>query len=151
MKKYLLLTLSFVICFLCLAGCEKVNSGEYKTGTYFGYVEEESYGSKLVTTAVVYVGNGGAIESVFLDATYEKDKVLTTKKSLGDAYAMKSSSEVGKEWFEQANLIEAKVVENQGTSFITLDNDGKTDAIAGVTIKITSLVKAIDNALLQAK
>ena len=64
---------------------------------------------------------------------------------------MKPSSEVGKEWYEQVNLIENKVLENQNISFITLDENGKTDAIAGVTMKVNALYKALENALNDAK
>ena len=64
---------------------------------------------------------------------------------------MKTRSEAGKEWYEQVNLIESKVVENQDISFIKLDDNGKTDAIAGVTMKIDALYNALDNALKDAK
>ena len=151
MKKYFGIALALVLSFFVLTGCEKVNEGNYKEGTYYGYVEDNYGGSKSVATAVVYVDASGMIKSVFLDTTYTKDGVLTTKKSLGDAYNMKQASEVGKEWFEQVNLIEAKVVENQNISFINLNEDGKTDAIAGVTMKVDALYKALETALNSAK
>ena len=151
MKKYFGIALALVLTFFVLTGCEKVNEGNYKEGTYYGYVEDNYGGSKSVATAVVYVDASGMIKSVFLDTTYTKDGVLTTKKSLGDAYNMKQASEVGKEWFEQVNLIEAKVVENQNISFISLNEDGKTDAIAGVTMKVDALYKALETALNSAK
>ena len=64
---------------------------------------------------------------------------------------MKPNSEVSKEWYEQVNLIEAKVIENQNITFIGLNSDGKTEAIAGVTMKIDALYNALNNALEQAK
>lgn len=64
---------------------------------------------------------------------------------------MKPASEVGKEWYEQVNLIESKVIENQNITFISLNEDGKTDAIAGVTMKVEALYKALEMALDQAK
>ena len=82
---------------------------------------------------------------------YSNNDVLTTKKTLGDAYNMKQASEVGKEWYEQVNLIEAKVIENQEISFIKLDSDGKTDTIAGVTMKVNALYSALEDALKDAK
>ena len=150
MKKYLIFVFALIVCFI-VVGCEKVNSGNYKEGTYYGYVVDDYGGSKNVATAVVYVDSNGMIKSVFLDTTYVKDGVNTTKKALGSDYGMKARSEVKKEWYEQVELIEKKVVENQGISFITLDNDGKTDTIAGVTIKIEALYKALNNALEKAK
>ena len=147
MKKYIKIFLAVMVCVFLFTGCEKVNEGNYKEGTYFASVVD-SYGG---APAVVYVDSTGMIKSVFLDTTYTKDDVLTTKKTLGDAYNMKQASEVGKERFEQVNLLEAKVVENLNITFMTLNNDGNTDAIAGVTMKIDALYKALENALNQAK
>lgn len=150
MKKYFKLFLAVMVCVFLFTGCEKVNVGNYKEGTYYGSVVD-NYGGAAIASAVVYVDSTGMIKSVFLDTVYSKDDVLTTKKTLGDAYNMKPASEVGKEWYEQVNLIEAKVVENQNITFMTLNDDGKTDAIAGVTMKIDALYKALENALNQAK
>lgn len=151
MKKYFGILIAIVMCVFILTGCEKVNEGNYKEGTYYGSVVDNYGGSSSVASAVVYVDSTGMIKSVFLDTVYSKDDVLTTKKTLGDAYNMKVASEVGKEWYEQVNLIEAKVVENQNITFMTLNDDGKTDAIAGVTMKVDALYKALENALNQAK
>lgn len=104
-----------------------------------------------MATAVVYVDQNGMIKSVFLDTVYSKDSVLTTKKTLGDDYNMKPASEAKKEWYEQVNLIETKVIENQDISFIKLNEDGKTDTIAGVTMKVNALYEALNNALTKAK
>lgn len=151
MKKYFGILIAIVMCVFVFTGCEKVNEGNYKEGTYYGSVIDSYGGANAVASAVVYVDSTGMIKSVFLDTVYTKDDVLTTKKTLGDAYNMKVASEVGKEWFEQVNLIEAKVVENQNITFMTLNEDGKTDTIAGVTMKVDALYKALENALNQAK
>ena len=150
MKKYLSLVL-VLLCFVVLTGCEKVSEGKYKEGTYFGKVVDNYGGKENLAFAVVYVDSNGVIKSVFLDTVYPKDEVNTTKKALGNDYGMKARSEVGKEWYEQINLIESKVVENQDLSFIKLNDEGKTDSIAGVTIKIDALYKALNDALGQAK
>lgn len=150
MKKYLIVLIA-IIGLVLMTGCEKVENGKYKEGTYYNAVVDNYGGSKNVATAVIYVDKDGLIKSVFLDTVYQKDGVNTTKKTLGNDYNMKPRSEVGKEWYEQVNLIEAKVVENQDISFIKLDNDGKTDAIAGVTMKIDALYKALEGALNKAK
>ena len=151
MKKYLGIICALFICVFVLTGCEKVSEGKYKEGTYFGTVVDSYGGSENVATAVVYVDSNGLIKSVFLDTVYPKDKVNTTKKALGTDYGMKARSEAGKEWYEQVELIENKVVENQGTSFMSIDENGKTDAIAGVTMKVDALYKALNNALEKAK
>ena len=151
MKKYLGLFFGLLLCFFVVTGCEKVESGNYKEGTYYGSYIDTYGGTSAVATAVVYVDESGMIKSVFLDTVYKKGDVLTTKKTLKDEYGMKPNSEVSKEWYEQVNLIEAKVIENQNITFIGLNSDGKTEAIAGVTMKIDALYNALNNALEQAK
>lgn len=160
MKKFLTLCLVMAGLFV-ITGCEKVEEkGNYKEGTYFGSYQYESYGN-YVTTAVVYVDSNGVIKSVYLDSTYNKDGVNTTKKTLGDAYGMKETSANignipgGAEWYEQAKKIEDKVVSEQGLDWVKWSDDAKTkldvDTISGVTITADSYIKAIDSALSQAK
>ena len=139
------------ICFL-YCGCEKVESGNYKQGVYFGSAMDTFGGKQAVATAVVTVSKDGTIESVFLDTTYEKDGVLTTKKTLKENYAMKNASPIGKEWYEQVEALEREIVKKQGLDFITWNEDKtKTDSVTGVTIAIDALYKAVDQAIKQAQ
>lgn len=157
MKKYL--SLLILLMFVFLTGCEKVNEGKYKEGTYFGSHQYESYGKKYVTTAVVYVDKDGLIKSVSIDSTYFKDDVYTTKKVLGDDYGMKATSasigviEGGAEWYEQIAVFEDKIVKEQGLDWLTFTDDAKTktDAVSGVTITVDTYNAAVKNALEQAK
>lgn len=160
MNKFKKVAAVAVLSTLALTGCTKVEEkGDYKEGTYFGYAEAESYGTMYYSTAVVYVNESGMIKSVFLDNTYEKNKdgVHTTKKVLGDDYDMKETSagmgniEGGAEWFEQAEVIEDKVIEKQGLDWAKLTDENKLDGVSGVTITADTYVKAIDEALKQAK
>ena len=151
MKKYLGIAFMIVLSVFLLSGCEKVGEGNYKEGTYVGAYTDDYGGAKNTALAVVYVDSNGLIKSVYLDTTYVKDGVNTTKKTLGNDYGMKARSEAGKEWYEQVNIIESKVVEKQDISFIKIDDGGKTDTIAGVTMKIDALYNALDNALKDAK
>lgn len=151
MKKYLGIAFLLMLSVFLLTGCEKVNNGDYKEGTYLGTYTDDYGGSKNTAIAVVYVDSNGLIKSVYLDTTYVKDGVNTTKKALGNDYGMKVRSEAGKEWYEQVNLLESKVVEKQDISFIKLDENGKTDAVAGVTMKVDALYNALNNALKDAK
>lgn len=158
MKKSLLVL--FLMLTLFAVGCEKVNEGKYKEGTYLGVKDTVDYsGNKFVTTALVNVDASGKISNVFVDVTYNKDGVNTTKKVLGDAYGMKETSknqgviEGGAEWYEQIKVIEDKVVSEQGIDWLTFKEDEKTktDAVSGVTISVTDYHAAISNALEQAK
>jgi major membrane immunogen (membrane-anchored lipoprotein) len=148
MKKYLVFGLVAMAIFL--VGCEKIAESNYKAGTYMGSHEYVSFGKSYVTTAVVYIDDAGQIKSVYLDATYEKDGVYTTKKTLGDAYGMIVASPIEKEWYEQAAVLEAYIVLNQ-TVDVELGEDGKTDAISGVTMRMDYYKSAVLNALEQAK
>lgn len=159
MKKIIpILLLSVILC-----GCEKVEKeGIYKTGTYTGAVSYESYGKEYVTTATIYVGKYGNIESCYIDSTYEtKEGVITTKKTLGDAYAMRGTSANigiipgGAEWYEQVEKIEKKVIEEQNLDWVKWGNTEKNkldlDIISGVTITADTYIEAVNQALEQAK
>lgn len=156
MKK-ILLSLALL---LVLTGCEKVvQKGDYKEGTYYGYVNEESYGNVLTTSATVYVDENGNIKSVFIDSTYVKDGKITTKKALGNDYGMKETSANigvipgGAEWYEQVGSLEKKIVDEQGINWVKWSEDDKTklDSVSGVTISANTMIEAVDNALKQAK
>lgn len=155
MKKLLLVAFSF--CLVLLSGCTR--AGNYKEGTYFSSVEYESYGVKYVVTANVYVDENGIIKSCFIDSTYNKDGVNTTKKVLGDAYGMKSASaqngviEGGAEWYEQVGVIENKIVKEQGLDWVKWSDEGKTklDSVSGVTITADVYIEAVKKALDMAK
>lgn len=164
-----------------ISGCTKVEQGDYKEGTYFGFDEESK------TTAVIYVDDKGMLKSVFIDAVYgktleDKTKVYTTKQILGDDYGMKTASENmgeiegGAEWYEQMETLADKVVEEQGIDWLEfkykVTDDGEpvkvtytdtmpegmteedktyTDSVAGVTIHVDAVYNAVKSALDKAK
>jgi hypothetical protein len=170
MKKVygLLIALTLIL----LTGCTKVEEGKYKEGTYFGADLSNKH------TAVVYVDNTGKVKSVLIDAIYGKKQAdgttsFTTKQMLGDDYAMKQSSPVGKEWYEQVKLLSDKVVAEQGLDWLvfkyrvtnangdfeytetkpadqTEEKKIYTDSVAGVTINISPSYNAIKDALTKA-
>lgn len=151
MKKMLLGLLMVMFLFV---GCTPVaEQGNYKEGVYYGAVEDGYGGSKNVATAVVYVNEEGYIKSIFIDTTYEKDNVLTTKKALGEKYNMIVASPIKKEWFEQVEAFEQKIIKEQGLSWLEWNDEEKTttDSVSGVTMKIDALYRAVDKALKQAK
>ena len=144
MKK-LILCLCVCAMLFVFTGCEKVG---FKEGTYNGTAIDNYGGEENTATAKVVINREGKIESVYLDTTYKG----STKKTLGNDYNMKTYyPDAAGEWFEQVEKLEAAIVENQGTEFLNLDDNGKTDAVSGCTIQISALIKAVDNALEQAK
>lgn len=145
-KKIVILSM---VSLLLLGGCSK----GYKEGVYTGTVTDSYGGQDNTATAIVTIDSNGKITDVDLDTTYTKDGVATTKKTLGSEYGMYNNpygSTIG-EWDTQAKALEDYVVKNQGIDDIKLDEDGKTDAVSGCTIKIDALYEAINNALKQAK
>lgn len=143
MKK-LLLCLCMCGMLFVFTGCEKVG---FKEGTYNGRAIDTYGGEENTATAKVVINSEGKIESVYLDTTYKG----STKKELGNDYNMKKyNPSAAGEWFEQIEKLEKSIVQNQGTDFLNLDENGKTDAVSGCTIQINALVQAVDNALEQA-
>ena len=110
-----------------------------KAGTY----EAENVLADSTVTVKVTVDNNGKITDVYFDEPY-KD---STKQTLGYGYNMKDYGGTPNEWFEQVEFLEKAIVENQGTDFITLDANGKTDAVSGCTIGITNLVDTFNKAI----
>src|SRR5574344_1042480 len=147
MKKFLMLSLA-VLCLLGVAGCEKVDKGQYKEGTYEASVIDTYNNENNTATAKIVVNKEGKIESVYLDTTYNG----TTKKTLKDDYNMKKyNPSASGEWYEQVEKLEKAIVEHQGIDFITLDENETTDAVSGCTIKINALLEATKDALNKSK
>lgn len=72
-----------------------------------------------------------------------------TKKELGDAYGMKPSSPIGKEWYEQAASIEAFWLANGVEAMTKNAETNAIDNITGVSIKdaySVSALRALENA-----
>lgn len=157
MKK--ILAFVALTCLICVSGCTPVEEGNYKEGTYHGTVVDNYGGVNNTATAVIYVDSKGLIKSVFLDNTYTKDDTVTTKKTLGSDYGMKSTSALkgeisgGAEWDEQVKNLEKKIVEEQGLDWLKWSDSDETvtDSVSGVTIKINALVEAVSKAIEQAK
>ena len=142
--KYLICVFALVL----LVGCSK----GYKEGEYTGTAVDSYGGQENTASAKVTVDSEGKITDVYLDTTYTKDGVTTTKKTLGNDYNMKTyQPDAAGEWYEQVEKLEQAVIDNQGIDFLNLDEDGYTDAVSGCTIKIDALYEALENALEQAK
>ena len=93
----------------------------------------------------------GKIASVDWNSTHKdggKDKKTSSKD--GD-YGMVEKGGASAEWHEQAEKVEAFLVEKQDVDAITLNDDGSTDAIAGVTITVSGFVDMVKDALSGAK
>ena len=96
---------------------------------------------------------------LFSDGGRNVITVSTTKKTLKDAYGMKETSKNigvipnGAEWYEQVEVIEKKIVEEQNLDWVKWSDAEKTklDSVSGVTITADTYIKAVEKALELAK
>lgn len=106
-----------------------------------------------VEMAAVTRDDAGRITGCYTDGLQVKLKAdgttvtaagnMATKRELGDAYNMKSASGIKKEWYEQATAFDRYAVGKTATelSGLKTNAEGKTDAIAGCTMTVTSMLK----------
>lgn len=123
-----------------------VGPGLYKDGHFF--VEADEFGGSGWKENVSVTVINGYVVAANWNATYKdggKDK--KTSSADGD-YGMVAKGNATAEWHEQAQKIEAFLVENQNIEAITIiDADTHTDAVSGVTIKVGDFVELVKKAL----
>ena len=116
------------------------------TGAKIAETPYDSTGEKkdMVVTKVVF--NHGKPVGVNIDVKQE-DGSMKKKASEEGKYVMKEGE--AKHWHEQMELLEKFMVENNfDLSKIKLTNDaGNTDAVSGVSIKVGTYVKAVQDVL----
>ena len=59
-------------------------------------------------------------------------------------------TEDGLTWKEQAEALAAAVIENQNVSFLNMDEQGKTDAVNGVSISVGGFVNLAEKCMKEA-
>lgn len=105
-----------------------------KDGTYTKTATEEDNGYTYTMDMVV---EGGKITSINWDAT-DAEGNLKSQLSLDGKYVM---TETGLTWAAQSEALANHVVETQSVDGLTVDSEGKTDVVAGVSIKIGGFVE----------
>lgn len=144
-KKIVSLVAATMVVGTLFVGCgEKKESVEGFTGVKTA----EIAGEKDTTIAEVTFENGTPV-SVNID-TKNADGSMKSEASASGAYDMKNN---GKKWHEQIDLLEEAIVKNNfDLSKINItDEEGHTDAVSGVSIKVKGYVEAVQEALDQAK
>lgn len=87
-----------------------------------------------------------------LDGFVPSEKEATTKRTLGDAYGMKATSKIGKEWFEQMNAFQEFLVGKTLEEISALKLEGENvDAISGASIKLGTYKFATEEAIKNIK
>ncbi|HHX54968.1 MAG TPA: FMN-binding protein [Clostridiales bacterium] len=112
-------------------------------GTYIAEANEPSNGFSDIVTLTV---EDSKITSLEYDAINEDGEGKNYLSSIGE-YTMTDSNP---SWEEQASLLAKHVIENQSTNDLSMDDDGKTDAVSGVSIDISAFVNLTNEALQKA-
>lgn len=143
MKKLLMLALAFV---LCACGGATVTKGE----TEYTFADYNSGAEQKVMVSVEL--EDGKITKVEIDETYDVNGEKTTKRTLGADYNMKPASPIGKEWNEQIDFLQEKLVGTDGT--IALNESGyptDEEVLAGCTINLYNIAAAVKEAVDKAE
>lgn len=112
-------------------------------GTYTAQSPQPYNGYTGVVTIQVTNGN---IYSLVHDAMNEQGELKSHLSSVGE-YVMVEGNPT---WKEQAQLLAEYVIEHQSVDGLVMDDEGKTDAISGVSINISEFVNLVHNCLEQA-
>ncbi len=113
-------------------------------GTYHAESEGYSDGYKEIMSLTV---ENGRITRVLWDGESENGGKSKRQASIDGEYVMTAD---GLMWHEQAQLLEDRLIELQDPSRLFFGDDGKTDAVAGVSIKINSFVSLAHDCCTQA-
>jgi major membrane immunogen (membrane-anchored lipoprotein) len=125
--------------------------GKYKDGAYHAEqpnFDAESGWKETADLTVIY----GNIVAVNWNGVHKDGGDDKKTQSINGKYGMKEIGKAKAEWHEQAAKAEAYLIEKQDPTAIKYtDKEGRTDAISGVSIHVSSLFKLAEEALNKAK
>ncbi|MGF7058218.1 hypothetical protein [Brassicibacter mesophilus] len=125
-----------------------IEKGPYKDGAYHAEQKEFSENSGWKSTVDITVINGNIVAASWNAAHKDGGDDKNTQSANGQ-YVMK---EGGTPWHEQADTMEAFLLEKQDPKAITYtDDDGHVDVVSGVSIKVAEFFELAEEALSQAK
>jgi len=121
-------------------------TAKYQDGVYYGTAEADAK-TGWQSFAILTV-EGGKITKADWDAFNVKNAGDLKKKVSEDGkYGLVSQGGGQAEWHEQAAKAEAFLIEKQDPAAITVNAEGKTDAISGVSVGVNDFVVAAQAAL----
>ncbi|MGL5313561.1 MAG: hypothetical protein ACRC92_09960 [Peptostreptococcaceae bacterium] len=159
MKRKLALGLCVGMLTLSLVGCSSSNEGDKETSNETPAVTEAFTGDKTVelpsgkegkdTLITTVTFEDGKPVDVNIDVKGEDGKMKSDLVAAGE-YVMANETAP---WTEQVDALEAFIKENDfDLSKVTLTNEeGNTDAVSGVTIKVGEYVEGVQKALDEVK
>lgn len=116
-----------------------------KEGLYFA--EEPTYSEDGWKNTVTFEIKDGVITTIEFNSINENATEDKRTLSQTDQYTMSDSDTESLKWHEQLEKLEAYIISNQDISTIQTTEDGKTDAISGVTISVNSFLQLMNTAL----
>ncbi|TAH69498.1 MAG: FMN-binding protein [Anaerolineaceae bacterium] len=119
-------------------------SGGLQDGIYSARTEEAD-SSGFIYLLTIKVENGN-ITSVVFDAMNREGEYKSYLSTVGE-YTM---TEDGLTWKEQADALANYILENQSIEGLTVDENGKTDVVSGVSISIDDFLELTEKALVKA-
>ena len=90
--------------------------------------------------------SGGKITEINWDATDENGN-SKKKLAIDGEYVM---TENGPNWAEQSEALSKYVIDHQSLDGLTTTDEGKTDAVSGVSIKVTPFIEFVEDCMEQA-
>jgi major membrane immunogen (membrane-anchored lipoprotein) len=123
-----------------------VGRGPYEDGYYYAEGPEFSHGWKDAVHLTVIGGRIVASEWAPLPEEGEKNK---KQASMDGDYGMVANSDATVSWAEQANKAEAYLEKTNDPTEISLNDEGATDAISGVSITVSGFFNLAQEALEQ--
>lgn len=107
--------------------------------------DEEADNSGFIYILTIKVEDGN-ISSVVFDSMNREGEYKSYLSSVGK-YTM---TEDGPTWKDQADSLASYVLENQSIEGLTVDENGKTDVVAGVSISIGNFIDLTEKVLIKA-
>ncbi|GFR36987.1 hypothetical protein PRECH8_02830 [Insulibacter thermoxylanivorax] len=123
---------------------EAANAGQWEDGVYYaeGEFREDNAWKEVVALTV----EGGKITSVNWNALNKEGGLDKKEAARQGKYGMIKAGAIA-EWHEQAEKAEQFLIETQDLDAFALNEDGKTDAVSGVTINLKGFVDVVKKAL----
>jgi len=129
-----------------------VPKGMYaKDGWYYAEQADFDKQSGWKDTVLVTVVNGRIVDVVWNAISKDSTKKSKIVESVSGNYNMVKFGKAQAEWHEQAAKAQAALIAAQDPAKIAVKADGKTDAITGVSIHVSSFLQLVTTALKAAK
>ncbi|MDC7290105.1 FMN-binding protein [Blautia schinkii] len=122
---------------------DELENAKFSDGTYVAKGEPDDTGFTDVVSVTI---EDGKITGVTWDGVTEDGQSKAKLSETGE-YTM---TEEGLTWKEQAEALAAALVENQALTALPMDDQGKTDAVAGVSISIGGFLNLAGECLREA-